>query len=503
VALLIVTMSGLFSGLTMGVVGLDATTLEILSRAGTDVQKRQARRLQWFVSPKGYHWSVTTLLVSNALMMEALPIFVDKIGGPGVSIAVSAALVLLVGEVVPSAVFTGPNQLAIASLLAPVLTFLIFITAPVSYPISKGLDWLLGAEETRTRFRRTELAEFMRLQVHRGHEGDKKPLMAAAPRGNYSSFSSTATPHAPPPHGGGGPLSAEGGYQARPAVPAAHEAGAHGAGESHGAADDDLSPAEVQILTSALGMTKKVAAQRMTPLGRTFMLSSSAPLDAPLWRDITQSGHARIPIFDPAVGRARVVGLFVPKLLLQVDVERPVAVDTLTHIKPPFVYESTHLLDILDILRAGKTHLAIVVKDADAEAADDDEEWDDVSKHTAVGVITFEDVLEELIGDKLGDERQILVGEDTAGRFMRPSARKLKKHAAGAGAAAAVPAPHALPRGTAAAPATPAKAHAAAKAPKTPASATGQPRRSAAKHTPALDDDYDDDASGDLGEGHV
>jgi hypothetical protein len=46
--------------------------------------------------------------------------------------------------------FTGPNQLAIASSLAGVVYFLEFMLYPIAYPMSKALDHLLGDEEEGT-----------------------------------------------------------------------------------------------------------------------------------------------------------------------------------------------------------------------------------------------------------------------------------------------------------------------------------------------------------------
>ena len=49
-------------------------------------------------------------------------------------------------QIFPSAIFTGPNQLRYAYLLSPVVRFLMLVLRPVTYPIAKGLDYLLGHE---------------------------------------------------------------------------------------------------------------------------------------------------------------------------------------------------------------------------------------------------------------------------------------------------------------------------------------------------------------------
>ena len=45
--------------------------------------------------------------------------------------------VLLFGEILPSAVMTGPHQLAIGAALAPFVRALMLVTAPISWPIAK------------------------------------------------------------------------------------------------------------------------------------------------------------------------------------------------------------------------------------------------------------------------------------------------------------------------------------------------------------------------------
>ena len=75
----------------------------------------------------------------------------------GALIEVFAILVIvLFGEILPSAVMTGPYQLAIGAALAPFVRALMLITAPISWPIAKLLDVVLGHHGGMTRFKRNE-----------------------------------------------------------------------------------------------------------------------------------------------------------------------------------------------------------------------------------------------------------------------------------------------------------------------------------------------------------
>lgn len=81
--------------------------------------------------------------------MEALPIFLDKIVPAALAIFISTLAVLIVGEVIPQAYCTGPNQIPIAYAMAPFVKFLEFIFAIFVKPIAWFLDTWLGHHEDK------------------------------------------------------------------------------------------------------------------------------------------------------------------------------------------------------------------------------------------------------------------------------------------------------------------------------------------------------------------
>lgn len=50
---------------------------------------------------KNHHILLSTLLISNALAMEALPIFLDEIVPSYMAVAISVIAVVTVGEILP------------------------------------------------------------------------------------------------------------------------------------------------------------------------------------------------------------------------------------------------------------------------------------------------------------------------------------------------------------------------------------------------------------------
>lgn len=141
--------AGLFSGLTVGYLSIDDLILELRSKNGTEEEKLYAEKVLPILAKR--HWLLVTLLLMNAICMEALPIFLDKIVPEFLAIIISVSLVLLFGEIIPQAYCTGPSQVRIASRIAPLTKFLMYFTYPISYPIALLLDYLLG-EHHKSRY---------------------------------------------------------------------------------------------------------------------------------------------------------------------------------------------------------------------------------------------------------------------------------------------------------------------------------------------------------------
>lgn len=146
--LVLTTGSGLFSGLTVGYLSIDDLILELRSKNGTEEEKEYAEKVLPILAKR--HWLLVTLLLMNAICMEALPLFLDKILPEFLAILISVSLVLLFGEIIPQAYCTGPDQVKIAAFVSPLTKGLMWGTYPLSYPISLLLDHLLG-EHTKSR----------------------------------------------------------------------------------------------------------------------------------------------------------------------------------------------------------------------------------------------------------------------------------------------------------------------------------------------------------------
>lgn len=167
------------AGLTLGLTSLDEFGLKVLcnrstedidpkanmetrSIAQTKLLREQgyARRILPLVSgslfgascrpclnPSNSHCLLVTLLLANAAANEALPLFLDALVPSWLAVVLSVTVVLIFGEIVPSAIFTGPHQLRLSAAMSPVVCIVKFMCLPIVWPISLVLDRCLGHEE--------------------------------------------------------------------------------------------------------------------------------------------------------------------------------------------------------------------------------------------------------------------------------------------------------------------------------------------------------------------
>jgi CBS domain containing-hemolysin-like protein len=102
VVIALILMSGLMSGLTLGLMSLDSIELEVLMRTGTSAERKWAQRVLPVIGNP--HQLLCSLLLCNSACMEALPIFMDKLVDTVVAIIISTTAILFFGEIIPQAV---------------------------------------------------------------------------------------------------------------------------------------------------------------------------------------------------------------------------------------------------------------------------------------------------------------------------------------------------------------------------------------------------------------
>lgn len=191
----LVCFAGLMSGLTLGLMSMSIVDLEVLAKSGTPKDRKYAEKILPVV--RNQHLLLCTLLICNAAAMEALPIFLDSLVTAWGAVLISVTLILLFGEIIPQSVCSRYG-LAIGATVAPFVRVLVWICLPVAYPIGKLLDFLLGHGHVAL-FRRAELKTLVDLHGNEAGKGgelthDETTIIAGALELTEKTASDAMTP---------------------------------------------------------------------------------------------------------------------------------------------------------------------------------------------------------------------------------------------------------------------------------------------------------------------
>jgi putative hemolysin len=156
-------------------------------------------------------------------------------------------------------------------------------------------------------------------------------------------------------------------------------------GEKEGVVGEE----EREMIESVIQFRATTSGQIMTARPEIIAL----PLDATLptvKQTLEESGHSRIPVYDKTLDH--VVGILYARDLLKFLGQATLRFDMRSALRPAdFVPETKPLRDLLHDFRVKKVHLAIVLDEYGG----------------TTGLVTIEDVLEELVGD-ISDEHEPL-----------------------------------------------------------------------------------------------
>ena len=152
-----------------------------------------------------------------------------------------------------------------------------------------------------------------------------------------------------------------------------------------GSAGEQLNSDEVTIISAVLDLKEKPIGSIMTPMDNVFTMSADEILDEKTMDVILSAGYSRIPIHDPD-NPLNFVGMLLVKILITYDPEDCKAVRDFALATLPETYPDTSCLDIVNFFQEGKSHMVLVSDNPAGNSG-------------ALGVVTLEDVIEELIGE--------------------------------------------------------------------------------------------------------
>lgn len=156
------------------------------------------------------------------------------------------------------------------------------------------------------------------------------------------------------------------------------------------------------MITGALSLKQKTVDDVMTRLEDVFMLNINAILDFETVSMIQSKGYSRIPVYEEDRKNVSMVKLFHAKDLAFVDPTDAMPIRTLLQFynhEPVIVDANTPLNQVLRYFKEGKSHLALVRQ---CFGGDTDPVWE------MVGIVTLEDVIEEILQAEIVDETDTL-----------------------------------------------------------------------------------------------
>ncbi|XP_074066137.1 metal transporter CNNM4 isoform X2 [Macrotis lagotis] len=322
--MVLLVLSGIFSGLNLGLMALDPMELRIIQNCGKEKERRYARKIEP-IRRKG-NYLLCSLLLGNVLVNTSLTILLDNLLGSGVvAVASSTIGIVIFGEIVPQALCSR-HGLAVGANTINVTKLFMLITFPLSFPISKILDYVLG-QEIGTVYNREKLMEMLKV----------------------------TEPY------------------------------------------NDLVKEELNMIQGALELRTKTVEDIMTQLQDCFMIRNDAILDFNTMSEIMESGYTRIPVYEEE--QSNIVDILYVKDLAFVDPDDSTPLKTITRFynhPVHFVFHDTKLDAMLEEFKKGKSHLAIVQK------VNNEGEGDPF--YEVLGLVTLEDVIEEIIKSEILDE---------------------------------------------------------------------------------------------------
>lgn len=158
---------------------------------------------------------------------------------------------------------------------------------------------------------------------------------------------------------------------------------------------DKLNQDEVTIITAVLDLREKHAESIMTPIEDVFTLPMDRILDEDLIGEIICAGYSRIPVHKPGFPHD-FIGMLLTKTLIGYDPDDKWPVGKFALATLPQTWPDTSCLDLLNYCQEGKSHM-ILISNSPGEP------------HGAIGVITLEDIIEELIGEEIIDETDVYI----------------------------------------------------------------------------------------------
>ena len=160
IAVILVILSGLFSGLNLGLMSFTADDLGVvISGSDDDAEVRNAQAI--LPLRQQGNLLLCSLLLGNTLVNALIAVLLESIASGVMGTICTTGLIVVFGEIIPQAVCSR-NALSIGAFTLPLVYVFVVVCFPIAFPISLILDGCLGREISGD-FNRKELLSLVQL----------------------------------------------------------------------------------------------------------------------------------------------------------------------------------------------------------------------------------------------------------------------------------------------------------------------------------------------------
>uniref|UniRef100_A0A1I7TR48 Metal transporter n=1 Tax=Caenorhabditis tropicalis TaxID=1561998 RepID=A0A1I7TR48_9PELO len=373
---LLFSISALCSGLTLGLMALTPQELKILMKSGTPSEKKYASAIY----PMRIHGNrlLCTVIIMNVIVNTGITLLFDDMAEGLIAFVASTIGIVIFGEILPQSICVKYG-LAVGANTVFITKFFMIILFPITWPLGKILDKYAGVDIDVVN--RSRMVEMLKMNME------------------------------------------------------------------NEACDIDLSTLKIAI--GAMELTKKCVRDVMTDIDDVFMLSEDQVLNAETMTRISDSGYTRIPVYE-GNNRNKVKNLLYVSDLALIGKDNNITVKAVARFNKRrlrIVDETMPLTALMDEFKMGDYHLAMVAKAMDVKKHHHGKFVDDsmdsfimksmklveatmLPPHsedhpiTLVGLVTLEDITEELLQSEITDETDCYITDDAQKKRRTNTSKK-------------------------------------------------------------------------------
>jgi len=343
-------LSGLFSGLNLGLMSFAYNDLEVIVNGSTDADEVRYAKTIMPLRKRG-NLLLCTLLLGNTLVNALIAVLLADMTSGVVGSILTTVLIVVFGEIGPQSVCSR-YALRIGAAAVPIVWCFVGITFIFAFPISLLLDAILGGEVSSVYTKQT-LTSLVTLNVsspeHRKQSG--------------------------------------------------------------------LTEEDGKLLTGALTFRDKKVGCAMTPLADCFLLPLDTVLDYKRVEKLLTAGFTRMPVISAQNKREDIVSVLYMKDLVGLGFERCTPLKDVLSVfnasdRVRYISTEAKLGEAFALFQKDHIHSLVVVGNEEG------------TKGPALGLITMEDIIEEIIQDEIVDEDDLVVDIGHDGKAAEKNVRR-------------------------------------------------------------------------------